>query len=578
MEGNSIRSYENLCKIFETRIKLDKEKNIDTPEDVLINYEKYAKKIDNIYNKEFEDNIKPLISPASDLDREKNRLEKLIRLLEDRLKKREELENRFYLATGKYFNDLQIVISESELNDKRNRLDLINKYLDTDKEIKSITESIAKLRNSLEEEETRKEDYLVKNKIMEEELNNSFMDIIKNDEYFANLSVENIDTIFVEVIDKVKETSETLEVTKDSVESLMENGVSDDYASYIEDAERNYYIWKNREIILKIYEKIVVDEIDFNEILTKREKIDELVRERNSIRINLNINDTDEFYSFSKILLEQMDNLDGEREILENVANYSSRIKFKEERLDELEEDINSVEMLSILREYKLIDTYESNNLTEDTEDIVIPKEEDIVLEEINPYRIVEVKDYPKTLNVGLAKLKAESVRDKINKKLNPKEEEFNSIPAENITPSIDTPTAEELVVDNTKTSKEENSISDDSSSNENIFIEDDKDTKLELPTWKIPNNEEVTNSNTSPMWEDVNTNNDSLPVWGETDIKDNNLPAWDSTENSIPQVNTPSENLFWTPVNDTPSDDNSFVKIPFNNDSSVFDFPNLNN
>lgn len=578
MEGNSIRSYENLCKIFETRIKLDKEKNIDTPEDVLINYEKYAKKIDNIYNKEFEDNIKPLISPASDLDREKNRLEKLIRLLEDRLKKREELENRFYLATGKYFNDLQIVISESELNDKRNRLDLINKYLDTDKEIKSITESIAKLRNSLEEEETRKEDYLVKNKIMEEELNNSFMDIIKNDEYFANLSVENIDTIFVEVIDKVKETSETLEVTKDSVESLMENGVSDDYASYIEDAERNYYIWKNREIILKIYEKIVVDEIDFNEILTKREKIDELVRERNSIRINLNINDTDEFYSFSKILLEQMDNLDGEREILENVANYSSRIKFKEERLDELEEDINSVEMLSILREYKLIDTYESNNLTEDTEDIVIPKEEDIVLEEINPYRIVEVKDYPKTLNVGLAKLKAESVRDKINKKLNPKEEEFNSIPAENITPSIDTPTAEELVVDNTKTSKEENSISDDSSSNENIFIEDDKDTKLELPTWKISNNEEVTNSNTSPMWEDVNTNNDSLPVWGETDIKDNNLPAWDSTENSIPQVNTPSENLFWTPVNDTPSDDNSFVKIPFNNDSSIFDFPNLNN
>ena len=578
MEGNSIRSYENLCKIFESSFKLDKEKNIDTPEDVLINYEKYAKKIDNIYNKEFEDNIKPLISPASDLDREKNRLEKLIRLLEDRLKKREELENRFYLATGKYFNDLQIVISESELNDKRNRLDLINKYLDTDKEIKSITESIAKLRNSLEEEETRKEDYLVKNKIMEEELNNSFMDIIKNDEYFANLSVENIDTIFVEVIDKVKETSETLEVTKDSVESLMENGVSDDYASYIEDAERNYYIWKNREIILKIYEKIVVDEIDFNEILTKREKIDELVRERNSIRINLNINDTDEFYSFSKILLEQMDNLDGEREILENVANYSSRIKFKEERLDELEEDINSVEMLSILREYKLIDTYESNNLTEDTEDIVIPKEEDIVLEEINPYRIVEVKDYPKTLNVGLAKLKAESVRDKINKKLNPKKEDFNSIPAENITPSIDTPTAEELVVDNTKTSKEENSISDDSSSNENIFIEDDKDTKLELPTWKIPNNEEVTNSNTSPMWEDVNTNNDSLPVWGETDIKDNNLPAWDSTENSIPQVNTPSENLFWTPVNDTPSDDNSFVKIPFNNDSSIFDFPNLNN
>ena len=30
MEGNSIKSFENLCKIFEMRIKLDKERNIKT--------------------------------------------------------------------------------------------------------------------------------------------------------------------------------------------------------------------------------------------------------------------------------------------------------------------------------------------------------------------------------------------------------------------------------------------------------------------------------------------------------------------------------------------------------------------
>lgn len=44
MEGNSIKSFENLCKIFEMRIKLDKERNIKTPSDVIDNYEKYAKK------------------------------------------------------------------------------------------------------------------------------------------------------------------------------------------------------------------------------------------------------------------------------------------------------------------------------------------------------------------------------------------------------------------------------------------------------------------------------------------------------------------------------------------------------
>ena len=58
MEGNSLNSFENLCKIFETRIKLDKEKNIETPPDVLINYEKYSKKIDSIYNSKFEKEIK----------------------------------------------------------------------------------------------------------------------------------------------------------------------------------------------------------------------------------------------------------------------------------------------------------------------------------------------------------------------------------------------------------------------------------------------------------------------------------------------------------------------------------------
>ncbi len=443
MEGNSLKSFENLCKIFETRIRLDKEKNIDTPDDVLINYEKYAKKIDNIYNKEFEDNIKSLLSPAGSLEKEKERLDKLIKLLETRLDKREELENRFYLATGKYFNDLQLVVSEAELNDKKDRLKLINKYLDTDKEIKIITESIAKLKNSLEEEEAKKEEYLKKNKIMEEELNNAFMDILEADDYFAGLKVDDIDAKLVEIIDKVKETSETLEVTKDSVESLVENGTSDDYTSYIDDAERNYYIWKNREIILKIYEKINESTEDFNDIFAKREKIDELVRERSGIRINLNIDDNDEFYSFGKILLEQMDNLDGEREVLENLANYTSRIKFKEERLDELEEDINSVEMLALLREFKIIETYESEKMEEidESEEVAVPvledQEENVVIDEINPYRIVEVIDYPKTLNNGLAKLKAESVRDKINKKLNPKEE-FNFAPTENVEPKFE--------------------------------------------------------------------------------------------------------------------------------------------
>ena len=51
MEGNNVKSFENLCKIFEMRIKLDKEKKIKSPSDVLINYEKYDKKIQNNFGR-----------------------------------------------------------------------------------------------------------------------------------------------------------------------------------------------------------------------------------------------------------------------------------------------------------------------------------------------------------------------------------------------------------------------------------------------------------------------------------------------------------------------------------------------
>ena len=78
MEGNSIKSLENLCKIFEMRIKLDKEKKAKTPSEVIDNYEKYSKKIDSIYNKDFEKEIRGLISPEPTLEKEEKRLEKLI--------------------------------------------------------------------------------------------------------------------------------------------------------------------------------------------------------------------------------------------------------------------------------------------------------------------------------------------------------------------------------------------------------------------------------------------------------------------------------------------------------------------
>lgn len=591
MEGNSLNSFENLCKIFETRIKLDKEKNIETPPDVLINYEKYSKKIDAIYNSKFEKKIKPLIVPAVTIEKEEERLGKLISLLKSRLEKREELENRFYLTTGRYIKGLQLVVSESEFEDKKNRLETITKYLDTRNEINTVNESISELKDKLSDEVAKQDEYIKKNKIMEDELYNTFKDVISNDDYLSKLNEDDIDTEIAMVIDKVKDNKETLDVTKDSVNSLMISGDNDDYASYIEDAERSYFTWKNRELLLKIYSLVVKFEDNYNDLFEKRDKINKIVRNRRSIKDNLTIEVTDNFSSFEDVLKEQLDVLKNEKEVLENVSNYTNRISFKEERLSELEEANNSVEILSILREYGLIDTYDNK---EELEEVPLEtpeleeedaKEEEIFVKEINPYRIVDVIDYPKSLNIGLARLKGESVREKVNKKLNPT---IKAPTFDDITNEIDNSKEEDKVIDTSN-----NDLVDDKKLDNEGVKED-----IVTPTWEAPKKEDiikkddtdikVINDDNIPVWgsnintnintvEEVNTSNGSVPIWNNT--LDNNS---NSTDTKI--LDNKEDNAFWVPVSDSKLDANVFpsIDIPvnngFNGSKDNFGFPDINN
>lgn len=592
MEGNSLNSFENLCKIFETRIKLDKEKNIETPPDVLINYEKYSKKIDSIYNSKFEKEIKPLIVPAVTIEKEEERLGKLISLLKSRLEKREELENRFYLTTGRYIKGLQLVVSESEFEDKKNRLETITKYLDTRNEINTVNESISELKDKLSDEVAKQDEYIKKNKIMEDELYNTFKDVISNDDYLSKLNEDDIDTEIAMVIDKVKDNKETLDVTKDSVNSLMISGDNDDYASYIEDAERSYFTWKNRELLLKVYSLVVKFEDNYNDLFEKRDKINKIVRNRRSIKDNLTIEVTDNFSSFEDVLKGQLDVLKNEKEVLENVSNYTNRISFKEERLSELEEANNSVEILSILREYGLIDTYDNKEELEEVpletpelEEEDVKEEEEIFVKEINPYRIVDVIDYPKSLNIGLARLKGESVREKVNKKLNPT---IKAPTFDDITNEIDNSKEEDKVMDTSN-----NDLVDDKKLDNEGVKED-----IVTPTWDIPKKEDiikkddtdikVINDNNIPVWgsnintnintvEEVNTSNGSVPIWNNT--LDNNS---NSTDTKI--LDNKEDNAFWVPVSDSKLDANVFpsIDIPtnngFNGTKDNFGFPDINN
>lgn len=604
MEGNNIKSFENLCKIFEMRIKLDKEKKVKTPSDVLINYEKYAKKIDNIYNEEFEKEIRNLIAPSITIEEEKERLEKLIKLLEDRLEKRVDLEDRYYLTTGDYISGLQIIISDKELDEKKKRLSLINKYLETSEEIEDVKSNISKLRDLLTEEEEKKEEYNTKNQLLEEELYSEFMKVIKEDTAYVNLTEDNVSEELDNIKIMVKESKETLEVTRDSVKSLITNGLEEDYTSYVEEAEKGYFVIKNKEIYLKLYKIVSAFEDDFNNIFIKRDNISSLLKERKLLIEDLSITDIDDLLSFEKKLLNQMDIMNKEKVVLENISNYTSRIEFKESRLEELEDSNNSVEILAILREFNLIDTYEPEDYEDNEEQLeekevttLEKEEEDIVKEVIDPYRIKEIKEAPLTLNLGLAKLKGEAVREKVNKKLNPKPISFDDIltskteeiiPENEIKPlEVEKEEKTLEIEENVPEVKEENVPQ---TSEEEIIPEVEEEPKESTPLWEIPSLEDIkpiTNPVEMPVW--------NIPLVNEEDNMDSTkpLPIWDNMPSQIeekeelPSFEKPSENIpvvepaFWTPVSNDKLESSSFpnLNIPINGLSSDdnFGFPDLN-
>lgn len=624
MEGNSLTSFENLCKIFEMRIKLDREKGVDTPITVIDNYEKYAKKIDIIYNEEFKQNIAPYLLPASTLEKEKDRLKRLISLLEDRLEKREELEDKFYVATRTNIKGLQKVVSDSELEEKKDRLDVITRYLDTTKEIEETTALIKEMEEILKEEESKKSEYQKKNAILEDELLDTFKSIITEDKYYLELPTESIREEHTKVGEKVIETKETLDVTRETVKSLIENGNSDDYKSYVEEAEKSYYVWKNREIILKIYEILLNKEVDFTEIYNKRKNIIDLLEERKQLRRNLSIDTIDELLEFEEVLLKEKQTLDNEKEVLENITNYTNRIAFKENRLEELSTINNDEKILMILKEYDLIDTY-NNDAAEEKDLATIEDTEDkIIKEEINPFRIVEIKDYPYTLNVGLAKAKGLAIRDKVNKKLNPKtqDEIFEKLLKEmENTPSGDA---------NTMSSKTEDTDSSAVWTLPNEPLKDASNTlDNALPTWFDNTPKALDNSINSINNPGTNTNNNinnnlDNNIIGNVDNNidkslDNNLniPNININENipNIPNTNIPlntmpaepkldlnnnlqakeetstnleAANAFWVPISDSKLDQSTFpnITMPSNNDkfSSTKDnfgfptFPDMNN
>ena len=72
-----------------------------------------------------------------------------------------------------------------------------------------------------------------------------------------------------------------------------------------------------------------------------------------------------------ELVFEQEQEIENEKENVDNINVLTERIKLKENRLEELNKLVNKPEVLAILKEYGLIDTYDHDDIYDDSDDYI---------------------------------------------------------------------------------------------------------------------------------------------------------------------------------------------------------------
>ena len=195
---------------------------------------------------------------------------------------------------------------------------------------------------------------------------------------------------------------------------------------------------------------------------------------------------------------------------------------------------------MAILREYGLIETYDVEEKQIETipDEQTSIQEEPPIIEVIDPYRIIAIKDYPITLNIGLAKAKGESIRDKVNKKLNPEKTKE--------------PTFSEDFASLISSYQPATEIKDESPN--------DMSDKDSTPVWDLPIDTTISNVPEKELPSPAMTNEVKI------DIAPHMEPA-ETTDNNI-NITSNNSSTFWVPVSDSKIEAGNFpnLDIPVEN------------
>ncbi len=426
-QGINTDILEKKFKILRTSIMLG---NIQDREATLKNYEKAAREVDDIRNKEYEELLAGKTYITTSLDDEANRLSELIDFIQNRIDERNEFTDDYIKITANFLDNLPSIEKQDELDDLRIRLANIQEYLNNTKEIEETTNRLKKLRDELEQKYESKASNEIINSKLEDELIDEFNKIITNDSYYASLNYMDIDSELIKIEGNLKDKLEVMNTFISSYDALKNAGISgaerEEYLSYVSDAKRDYYEELEKKYILNIYKLVLDKQNSYDLLYQKREDIATLLNERLIKRRELEVTNRDMLEFFAKICNEQFGIIKSQKINIENIDKLILQISECENRLDELDKANHRDEITSLLSEFS-VDRKE-------IEKVDLPVEEEIhegVIKESKenetdkPSNMVVRIQEPVKLNVKNASDTAKLVMKKVVIVLEPKK--FNT-------------------------------------------------------------------------------------------------------------------------------------------------------
>lgn len=350
--------------------------------------------LDKMYTEDYEEKLESMFYSTSTLEEEVERLKKLVEFIKDRIEQRKSLQSDYKNVTNKELNDLEYIEKSSELDIYEKRLDLIKSYLDNSRTIEVNKKELTYLEDELSNEFDKKKSNEEKNINLEDKLYTDYINTLYEMDLQFITKVEDIDEELNKIAKEINEAKDQKDTFVTAFDNLKTSGISGDleleYASYVENSKRNYYYVKEKEILLELYELIEKKEKEYSNLFTKRTNVKTLLKERLTLRKEMNIKEKDLLLPIYDLVEEQSHEIEEEKSNTDNINVLTERIKLKENRLEELNKEVKRPEVLSILKEFHLIDTYEHDDesldkdyLFEDEKEEQPEQLEDLVKEDI---------------------------------------------------------------------------------------------------------------------------------------------------------------------------------------------------